>query len=127
MAVNDYTAHVPYAELAARFGEQGGWTCVACRGRVEYKGFGHEPRPRVPLFECQRCGRRSDGCQTFEGHHVLYGYCALEDRVNSRCGHWLCSWERARGECPVCGGQGRDERPARAHTRPGRQFRHQNA
>ena len=103
MARKDHTAYVPYAELARRFRECGKWTCVVCGGRVELRGFGHRPRPQRPLFECERCGRRSDGCQTFEGHHLLYGGCALEDEVPTRCGHWLCDWARPAGRCPVCG------------------------
>jgi hypothetical protein len=110
----EHTVHVPYAELARRFREWGEWTCVRCGGRVEYREFGHEPRPGVPLFECVACGRRSDGCQTFEGHHVLYGECALEDRVPTRCGHWLCEWARPGGECPVCGARREPDRGQRA-------------
>ena len=103
MACREHIAHVPYGELARRFRERGVWTCVVCGGKVEYRAFGHEPRPRRPLFECEGCGRRSDGCQTFEGHHLLYEGCALADRVPTRCGHWLCEWARPGGGCPVCG------------------------
>jgi hypothetical protein len=99
----EYVAHVPYAELVQRFRQAQTWTCIVCGSPVRYRGFGHAPRPRVPLFECTGCGRRSDGCQTFEGHRLLYGACALDDDCPVRCGHWLCSWERPRGTCPVCG------------------------
>ena len=102
-AMAEHTAYVPYTELARRFEASGEWTCVACGGRVRYRAFGHEPQPRRPLFECLSCGRRSDGCQTFEGHHLLYGACALEDRAPVRCGHWFCQWARTGGTCPVCG------------------------
>lgn len=103
MPVKDHTAYVPYAVLARAFEESDGWTCVCCGGPVEFLGFGHQPQPRRPLFACRQCGRRSDGCQTFEGHHLLYGVCALEDGNTSRCGYWQGEWARARGVCPVCG------------------------
>jgi putative intracellular protease/amidase len=103
MARREHIAYVPYAELARAFRESGGWTCAVCGGAVVFMGFGHEPQPRVPLFECTRCGRRSDGCQTFEGHHLLYGGCPLADEASSRCGYWLGQWARPRGGCPVCG------------------------
>jgi len=102
-AMAEHVAYVPYAQLVQDFSKCGRWTCVACGGPVEFLGFGHDPKPRVPLFACLECGRRSDGCQTFEAHHLLYGGCALDDGVPMRCGHWLCSWARPRGACPVCG------------------------
>ncbi len=102
MAIRDHVAYVPYADLISHWQERGGWTCVWCGGRVTCREFGHAPHPNVPLFECETCGRRSDGCQTFEGHHLLYAYCPLEDAGKMRCGHWLCEWEKARGRCPVC-------------------------
>jgi len=111
MVVTEHAAYVPYDELVRHFREDAGWTCVACGGRVQCRLFGHEPHPGVPLFECQACGRRSDGCQTFEGHHLLYDYCPLHDAGNTRCGHWACEWAKARGTCPVCGAVGAaDER-----------------
>lgn len=99
----EHTAYVPYAQLVRHFRESGRWTCVTCGGPVNYLGFGHKPKPGVPLFGCAECGRQSDGCQTFEAHHLLYGRCALEDNCAVRCGHWLCDWSRPRGICPVCG------------------------
>ena len=117
MALREHVAYVPYANLVEHFHDAGGWTCVACGGRVEFRGFGHEPRPRVPLFECAGCGRRSDGCQTFEAHHLLYDGCALEDEAPARCGHWLCEWALAAGTCPVCGARkgAREYTTARSH------------
>ncbi|GAF68048.1 unnamed protein product [marine sediment metagenome] len=103
MATRDHIAHVPYAELERRFREWEAWTCVVCGGRVDFLAFGNEPQPRRPLFECAKCGRRSDGCQTFEGHHLLYQACPLEDGVPSRCGHWRSEWAQSRGCCPLCG------------------------
>jgi hypothetical protein len=102
MATKEHIAYLPYAELARVYRESEGWTCVTCGGPVEFMEFGHEPQPRMPLFECTICGRRSDGCQTFEGHHLLYGGCPLEENVSSRCGYWLGDWARPRGTCPVC-------------------------
>jgi len=102
MARKEHIAYVPYRRLVAAFHENGGWSCAACGGRIRFLGFGHDPQPRVPLFQCSLCGRRSDGCQTFEGHHLLYGYCPLRDDAHSRCGYWLGDWAKARGPCPVC-------------------------
>jgi hypothetical protein len=102
MAVKEHIAYVPYAELTRMFHETGGWTCAACGGRVQFMAFGNEPQPRIPLFQCLVCGRRSDGCQTFEGHHLLYGGCPLDEDVSSRCGYWQGDWAKPRGTCPVC-------------------------
>jgi len=99
----EHIAYVPYAELVDHFQRYGQWKCVTCGGQVTFLGFGHQPKPSVPLFQCKACGRRSDGCQAFEAHHLLYGGCALEDALPMRCGHWLCEWARPRGTCPVCG------------------------
>ncbi len=98
-----HEVYVPYAVLVRHFQEAGSWTCVSCGGRVRCRYYGHPPKPHVPLFECVECGRRSDGCQTFEGHHLLYGYCPLDDHCAMRCGHWHCDWKWPRGKCPVCG------------------------
>ncbi len=103
MPVREHVAYLPYADLVRRFEEAGRWTCVLCGGVVLCRYFGHPPQPQVPLFECQQCGRRSDGCQTFEGHHLLYHYCPHQDGCNMRCGHWPSEWGRAQGACPVCG------------------------
>jgi len=108
MPVREHIVHVPYAELLQHFREEGRWTCIVCGGRVRCRFFGHQPQPRVPLFECERCGRRSDGCQTFEGHHLLYRYCPLEEAHTMRCGHWRPEWQRAKGTCPVCAAQKRE-------------------
>jgi hypothetical protein len=102
MATREHTAHVPYAELARAFHQAGRWTCAACGGRVQFLGFGNQPQPRVPLFRCAACGRRSDGCQTFEGHHLIYGGCLFDENVSSRCGYWHGDWVRPRGVCPIC-------------------------
>jgi putative intracellular protease/amidase len=124
MARKEHVAYVPYAELIRAFQGNGGWTCAVCGGRVVFLAFGHEPRPRVPLFACTACGRQSDGCQTFEGHHLLYGYCPLAENVSSRCGYWLGEWARPRGACPVCGRGlgallgGPEIREARGQTAP---------
>jgi hypothetical protein len=103
MAAREHIAYVPYRDLVAHYHRTGDWTCVRCGGRVSFQGFGHNPKPGVPLFQCLDCGRRSDGCQTFEAHHLLYSACALDDRVPTRCGHWLCDWARPTGTCPICG------------------------
>jgi len=110
MAVREHVAYVPYAKVVEHFRTRDGWTCTACGGPVAFMGFGHQPQPQRPLFECASCGRRSEGCQTFEGHHLLYGSCALDNAAPMRCGHWRCTWAPPRGKCPICGAT-RDSQP----------------
>ena len=88
---------VPSSRLVEAFHEAGEWTCTACGGGVRLVG------DEVRVFECADCGRESDGCQTFEGHHLLYGACPLDEEGVGRCGNWRGDWLRARGACPVCG------------------------
>ena len=103
MPVREHIAHVPYAQVVEHFLARGGWTCTACGGPVTFMGLGHHPQPRRPLFVCGGCERRSEGCQTFEGHHLLYGGCALDNAAPMRCGYWRGAWAAPRGECPICG------------------------
>lgn len=101
-------------ELAprVRFSRLEGATCIACRGRVKFLGYFLTQGGRVsPKFRCESCGRTSDGCQTFEGFHAMYGLCpvevAIEDQAELDCGVWPN--EKAvlpTGACPVCGLEG---------------------
>ncbi len=85
-----------------------GATCIECRGRVRFAGYHRRFAVAVsPRFVCRRCGRTSDGCQTFEAFHRMYGRCPVE--VAARLGPIDCGvWPNDRpvypnGTCPVCG------------------------
>lgn len=90
--------------------ELDGATCFACGGQVEFKGFkkhivnGQEVYS--PYFVCPVCGRHSDGCQTYEGYHKLYGECPErlgELGYRFDCGMWPNgNFVKPYGHCPVC-------------------------
>ena len=84
-----------------------GYTCIECGGNVRFEGY----FPRigaafVPKVVCEECHRTSDGCQTYEGLHKLYGKCpvdmARDEKTRFDCGRWpnrtLVS---PKGTCPV--------------------------
>ncbi|MEO0085990.1 MAG: hypothetical protein ABIK37_05105 [candidate division WOR-3 bacterium] len=85
-----------------------GATCIECRSAVRFEGYFRTAGTRVsPRFRCPECGRVSDGCQTFEGFHVMYGVCPA-DVVRPGMGLDCGVWPNDRpvlplGECPVCG------------------------
>jgi hypothetical protein len=86
----------------------GGATCIECRAAVKFEGYFQRLDVAVsPRFTCPACGRRSDGCQTFEGFHRMYGRCPVE--VARNLGQIDCGvWPNDRpvypnGTCPVCG------------------------
>ncbi len=94
------------------FSELDGSTCIVCEGEVRFLGyFRNDYHTLSPKYECSSCGRTSDGCQTFEGHHLLYGQCpAVLGRQGYRfdCGIWTNGYfHRPTGRCPVCGESGR--------------------
>ncbi len=83
-------------------------TCIQCGNQVKFKGYFRRRGILVsPLFVCKVCGRRSDGCQTFEGFHELYGKCPID--IAKRCVLLDCGvWPNKKGVtpygiCPVCG------------------------
>lgn len=85
-----------------------GATCFACQGKVVFRGYLINSHGSVsPKFVCTGCGRTSDGCQTYEGYHLLYGSCpAVLGREGYRfdCGIWSNGdYRRPVGRCPVCG------------------------
>ncbi|MFO7674747.1 MAG: hypothetical protein R6X12_00300 [bacterium] len=85
-----------------------GATCIECRSPVEYKGYRRSAGSEVsPLFSCPGCGRRSDGCQTFEGFHAMYQHCPHDVSAGGfdlDCGVWPNDRPvRPAGSCPVCG------------------------
>ncbi|HDQ99106.1 MAG TPA: CvpA family protein [candidate division WOR-3 bacterium] len=84
-------------------------TCIECGSPVSFRGYRRTGGTRVsPLFVCPDCGRQSDGCQTFEGFHLMYGRCPYElgDRAELDCGVWSNRRPvRPRRACPVCTGE----------------------
>ena len=83
-------------------------TCIECGARVNFVGYKRRGGLLVsPLFVCPNCGRTSDGCQTFEGFHKIYGHCPIEIVEKSGpidCGVWYNHRPvYPKGVCPVCG------------------------
>lgn len=92
-----------------------GATCLHCRTPVRFEGYQFSRGTLMsPRFKCPNCGRTSDGCQTFQGFHTIYGICPTElakEGVQFDCGVWTNGWYTVpHGRCPVCG---------RAYTDPG--------
>ncbi len=90
------------------FAKLDGTACFVCDGPVEFLGFPDNKLDSFsPKFICSDCGRTSDGCQTYEGYHQMYGNCPVE--MGNRgyrfdCGIWTNhSYHRPSGPCPVCG------------------------
>ncbi|RQD76087.1 MAG: CvpA family protein [Candidatus Syntrophonatronum acetioxidans] len=89
-----------------------GSTCLNCEGKVEFEGYLNTGGRHVsPKFTCFDCGRTSDGCQTFEGYHVMYDGCPVvlgRQGYRFDCGIWTNgNFVRPTGECPYCGERGR--------------------
>jgi uncharacterized membrane protein required for colicin V production len=85
-----------------------GATCIHCRTPVVFEGYQFVHGTLMsPRFRCPNCGRTSDGCQTFEGFHEIYGTCPTglaDDGVLFDCGVWTNGWWTVpHGHCPVCG------------------------
>jgi hypothetical protein len=85
-----------------------GSTCIECRARVHFDGYFRRVGVSVsPRFACPQCGRISDGCQTFEGFHRMYGHCPVD--VSEELGPIDCGvWPNDRpvypnGICPIDG------------------------
>lgn len=82
-----------------------GSTCIECRSPVEFRGYRRRRMAVSPIFACPRCGRTSDGCQTFEGFHRMYERCPHQVAVGGieiDCGVWPNGRPvRPRGICPV--------------------------
>jgi uncharacterized membrane protein required for colicin V production len=90
------------------FSRLDGAICIACGGKVEFLGYlANGYGSLSPKFSCGSCGRTSDGCQTYEGYHLMYDQClAALGRLGYRfdCGVWPNgSYFRPAGPCPVCG------------------------
>jgi uncharacterized membrane protein required for colicin V production len=88
-----------------------GATCFVCGEEVSFLGYQRNRYGTIsPKFICTGCGRTSDGCQTYEGHHLLYDRCPVDlGRQGYRfdCGIWSNgNYHRPTGRCPVCGAGG---------------------
>lgn len=89
------------------FRELDGATCFVCGNQVEFVGYLNNNMGSVsPKFICTYCGRTSDGCQTYEGYHLMYDQCPVElgnKGYRLDCGVWTNnSYHRPTGPCPVC-------------------------
>jgi hypothetical protein len=85
--------------------ELDGATCLACGGKVQFDGYKSKGVMSYPHFTCTQCGRTSDGCQTYEGYHLLYGKCPKEVEEHN-CELWPDPRSvKAKGTCPVCRGK----------------------
>lgn len=102
----------------ARLSDLEGATCVDCGGKVRFFGVDSRGLLYSPKFVCTQCGRTSDGCQTYQGYHQIYGRCPLEqtdEGVAIDCDSWPNNRPvLVKGPCPVCG------RRANATASPGR-------
>ena len=84
-----------------------GAICIQCGGELEYLGYQKNKDDNIsPKFICHNCGRTSDGCQSFEGHHLLYDRCpeimGLQG-YRTDCGIWPNdNFIRVTISCPVC-------------------------
>ncbi len=83
-----------------------GYTCINCGGKVKFVGyFPKYGVAIVPKFVCEKCGRTSDGCQTYEGYHKLYNACPVElarQGMRFDCGNWPNhTWITPTGPCPL--------------------------
>lgn len=94
--------------LRVNFSRLNGVTCINCRTPVEFLGYRFSRGTMIsPEYRCPKCGRTSDGCQTFEGFHIIYGKCPVDlanQGVEFDCGVWTNGWwTLPHGKCPVCG------------------------
>ena len=84
-----------------------GATCVACGGKVRFVGIVQRGYLSAPKFVCARCGRTSDGCQTYQGFHLIYDKCPVDEAKKGfriDCKVWPNNrFVSPRGPCPVCG------------------------
>ncbi|MCX7705289.1 MAG: CvpA family protein [bacterium] len=83
-----------------------GYTCINCGGKVRFTGYlAKYGAGIVPKLSCEKCGRTSDGCQTYEGYHKLYKSCVVElarKGMKFDCGTWPNrTWVTPTGPCPI--------------------------
>ncbi len=107
--LTDYFQQTGQPELRRiDFKQLDGAACFVCGDSVGFLGYMTNRYGSVsPKFQCTGCGRTSDGCQTFEGHHLMYEECPVVlGRRGYRfdCGIWSnLNYHRPTGTCPVCG------------------------
>ena len=94
--------------LRLNFARLEGSHCFKCEGPAGFVGYIHgRGIALVPKFICEKCGRTSDGCQTYEGFHMIYGTCPVELAEKGQmfdCGNWPNrTWVVPPGPCPVDG------------------------
>jgi len=94
--------------LRINFSRLDGSMCIKCRGRMRFLGYKRRFPPAIsPKFQCEQCGRTTDGCQSFQGMHQLYNECPVnvaKRGVLLNCGVWTNPDSvLPKGKCPVCG------------------------
>ncbi len=87
-----------------------GATCFVCHAPVQFVGYLENGLGSIsPKFVCSSCGRTSDGCQTYEGYHLMYDECPVilgQRGYRLDCGIWTNhSYHRPTGVCTYCGTQ----------------------
>jgi hypothetical protein len=106
--------------LQINFTRLDGSKCIKCEHRVHFLGYKF-PRGTLlsPKFQCPYCGRTSDGCQTFEGFHKIYGQCPVDiarQGVWFDCGVWTNgNFVLPHGKCPI---DGKELTPAELRQEP---------
>jgi len=92
------------------FSQLDGSICVACGEKVQFLGYFPKGQYRSPKFICTVCGRTSDGCQTYEGYHEIYGECPVvkcRNGIQIDCKVWPNgNFVTPQGPCTVCGETG---------------------
>lgn len=94
--------------MRLNFARLDGSMCIKCRGEMRFLGYRRLNGGRIaPKFRCARCGRTTDGCQSFEGMHAIYNQCPViiaRHGVKLNCGVWTNKdWVYPKGRCPVDG------------------------
>jgi len=94
--------------LQINFSRLEGATCIKCGRRVHFLGYQFRRGTFIsPKFQCPNCGRTSDGCQTFEGFHRIYGRCPValaREGIRFDCGVWTNGeFVSPKGVCPIDG------------------------
>jgi len=102
--------------MCLNFTRLDGAVCINCRTPVKFLGYQFSRGTLMsPKFQCPQCGRTSDGCQTFQGFHAIYGQCPVDlakEGVEFDCGVWTNGWWVVpHGVCPVCGKEFKGESP----------------
>ena len=83
-------------------------TCIKCGGEVKFEGyFPKVGAAMIPKFVCTKCGRTSDGCQTYELFHLYYKQCPIDlarKGIRFDCPRFPNhEWITPKGPCPVDG------------------------